>query len=176
VVYERDGVWRPAFAVPGLSALSMGRRDAVGSVSCASAGNCAADGYYYSLPRGRERGFLVGEGNGLWRRAFEVPGLNAPDANRFAQVTSVSCSSSANCAAGGFYTDARGHRQGFVVSERNGVRHRLAEAPGRGILNLGGNAVVLSVSCAPAGTCAAGGYYTGPALRHRQGFLVAQTG
>jgi hypothetical protein len=36
-----------------------------------------------------------------------------------AQLTSVSCGSAGNCAAGGFYADRSGtsrHQQGFVVS------------------------------------------------------------
>ncbi len=174
VVSERNGVWHRALEVPGLGALNTGLYAQVTSVSCSSAANCAAGGYY-SLPRGLEHGFLAAERNGTWHQAFEVPGLSAPNANRYAQVTSVSCSSPGNCAAGGFYTDRHGHRQGFVVSQRNGVWHRLTEAPGPGILNLGGNAGILAVSCAPASTCTAGGYYTGPALQHQQGFLIDQT-
>jgi hypothetical protein len=34
---------------------------------------------------------------------------------------SVSCASPGNCSAGGdYYTDAAGHQQAFVVSEKNG--------------------------------------------------------
>src|SRR5216683_2611505 len=45
---------------------------------------------------------------------------------------------------------------------------RAMEVPGSGALNKGGDAVVISVSCASAGNCAAGGFYT-RRLRQRAG-------
>ena len=41
------GVWSRAIEVPGLGALSQGGDAGVSSVSCASAGNCAAGGDYF---------------------------------------------------------------------------------------------------------------------------------
>src|SRR5215472_14787617 len=62
---------------------------------------------------------------GTWHTAIEVPGLGSLNkgAGREggAQVSSLSCGSPGNCAAGGFYRDRSGHGQAFVVSERNGV-------------------------------------------------------
>ena len=54
---------------------------------------------------------------------------------------------------------------------------RAIEVPGLGALNKGGGygAEANSVSCAPAGTCAAGGSYT-DASGYSQGFVVSQTG
>ena len=78
------------------------------------------------------------------------------------------------CAAVGNYTDGAGSQQGFVASETNGVWGQAIEVPGLGALNKG-DAEAFSVSCAPAGGCAAGGYYTGR-LHHSQGFVVNQTG
>jgi len=93
---------------------------------------------------------------GSWGRAIEVPGLGALNKGRIAGVSSVSCGSAGNCAAGGSYQDSHGHSQGFVVSERHGVWGRAIEVPGLGALNKG-DAGVSSVSCASAGNCAAGG-------------------
>jgi len=93
---------------------------------------------------------------GSWGRAIEVPGLGALN-KRDAVVLSVSCASAGSCASGGYYEDRRGHQQGFVVSQRRGRWGTAIEVPGLGALNKGGNAVVLSVSCASAGNCAAGG-------------------
>jgi hypothetical protein len=45
------------------------------------------------------------------------------------------------------------------------------EVPGTAALNSGGSAVVISVSCASAGNCAAGGFYT-DSSRHEQAFVV----
>src|SRR5215472_11457901 len=44
VVSEQSGRWRKAIEVPGLPALAVGGNAAVFSVSCSSAGNCAAGG------------------------------------------------------------------------------------------------------------------------------------
>src|SRR5258708_27630253 len=42
----RGGTWRTAIEVPGLGSLNRGGYAEVHSVSCASAGNCAAGGFY----------------------------------------------------------------------------------------------------------------------------------
>jgi hypothetical protein len=82
----------------------------------------------------------------------------------------VSCSLRRNCAAGGFYAARDGHLRGFVVSERNGVWGQAIKVPGLAAL---GPAVVGSVSCGSAGSCAAGGYYTDRRSPRRfQGFVT----
>jgi hypothetical protein len=48
------------------------------------------------------------------------------------------------------------------------------EVPGTAALNQGGHAQVYSVSCASAGDCAAGGFYT-DSSRHAQAFVVNET-
>jgi hypothetical protein len=119
------------------------------------------------------------ERNGRWGQAIEVPGLGAlnvgQDHTGDAGVISVSCASSGNCAAGGYYTGQHEHEQRFVAVERTGRWGHAIEVPGLGALNNGGYGAVFALSCAPAGTCAAGGYYTD---RHdySQGFVVNQTG
>jgi hypothetical protein len=59
--------------------------------------------------------------------------------------------------------------QGFVVSETNGRWGRAIALPGLEALNTGGNAGVLSVSCASPGNCAAGGFDG-----DGQGFVVSE--
>src|SRR5258708_4388853 len=106
-----------------------------------------------------------GGGAGGWGGAGEGPGLGALNKGRWAEVSSVSCASPGNCAAGGYYgnhgsnPDVVASGRGFVVSERNGRWGRAVEVPGLGALNKGGNAEVLSVSCASAGSCPAGRVY-----------------
>ncbi len=102
---------------------------------------------------------MVSQRNGAWGRAIEVPRSGTLNAGGVAQVSSVSCPSAGNCAAGGFYRDGSGHQQAFVASQRNGVWGRAIEVPGTAALNAGGVAQVNSVSCASAGHCAAGGLY-----------------
>jgi hypothetical protein len=86
---------------------------------------------------------------------------------------SVSCASAGSCAAGGLYTDGHGHDQGFVAVERHGRWDTAIEVPGLGALNKGGSAQVNSVSCASAGSCAAGGFYR-DSHGHDQGFVAVE--
>ena len=92
-------------------------------------------------------------------QADSVPGLAALEGRLGGDVSSVSCAAPGNCVAGGSYYDDRGNSQGFVAVQKNGVWGRVIEMPGPGTLNTGMEAEVSSVSCAPAGTCAAGGRY-----------------
>jgi len=177
VVSQTSGVWRTAIEVPRTAALNVGGDARVSSVSCASAGNCAAGGYY-SDGFDDWQAFVVSQKNGVWRAAIEVP--RTADLNLYgdARVNSVSCASAGNCAAGGYYSDGSGKRQAFVVSQTNGVWGAAIEVPGTAALNIGGDAQVNSVSCASAGNCAAGGYYSGSHLHYysvnRQSFVVSE--
>ena len=170
VAGERNGRWGKATEVPGLGALNTGADAEVTSVSCASAGNCAAGG----TTDGRQhQGFVAVERNGRWGKATGVPGLAALNKGGDAGVDSVSCASAGNCAAGGDYRTATANYQGFVAVERNGRWGKAIEVPGLGALNKGGNAAVVSVSCASAGNCAAGGYYR-DRHHHWQGFVASE--
>ena len=223
VASETHGTWHAAIEVPGTAALNTGRSADVMSVSCTSAGNCAAGGYYNDLDNGGQA-FVASERNGAWRKAIEVPGTSALN-SLGAEVASLSCASAGNCAAGGFYTtgdsvqafvaseasgawhaavrtaalnkganaavasvscgsagkcvaggrytDGSGHNQAFVASQTNGTWQAAIEVPGTGALNRGGGAGVISVSCASAGGCAAGGSYTDRS-GHQQAFVASQ--
>jgi len=204
VADERNGRWGKAIRVPGLATLSSGQQSSVDSVSCGSAGSCAAGGDYWNHGHqgfvttekngrwhravktagpvssvscrsagncaaggtyragGARRGFVVVEKNGIWGRGIEVPGLAALNAGGNAAVSSVSCASAGNCAAGGTYRDGSGGQQGFVAARRNRAWGQAIEVPGLAALNAGGNAWVSSVSCASAANCTAGGGYTNP--------------
>ena len=171
VAVEKKGAWGRAVEVPGLGALNKGGDAGVRAVSCASAGNCTAAGAYRDRSR-HYQGFVVSERNGVWGRAVEVPGLGTLNKDD-AAVFSVSCASAGNCVAGGAYNSSRGDSQGFVAAETNGVWGQAAEVPGLGALNTGGAAGVVSVSCASAGNCVAGGDYS--SSDNTQGFVAAET-
>jgi hypothetical protein len=159
VASEQNGRWGQAIAVPGLTALNTGRDAEVSSVSCASAGNCAAGGYYSQGELNRQ-GFVAVERDGVWGHAIQVPGLAALNKDQYAEVYSVSCAPAGSCAAGGYYTYGGGNQQGFVAVERNGRWGKAIQVPGLAALNTGGNAGVSSVSCPSAASCAVGGGYT----------------
>ena len=108
-----------------------------------------------------------------WGRAEEVPGTAALNAGGNAAVTAVSCWRAGNCVAGGFYTDASGHQQAFVVTESSDVWGEAEEVPGTAGLNAGGGARVRAVSCAPGEYCAAVGYYT-DSKGNLQAFVVSR--
>src|SRR6266487_2885673 len=117
---------------------------------------------------------------GSWGRAIEVPGLGALNkggtADLSAAVSSVSCASAGNCAAGGYYTNRHHHTQGFVAVERHGRWGKAIKVPGLGALNKGDagwDASVTEVSCASAGNCAAGGFYTDQA-GNTEGFVASE--
>jgi len=166
VVSEVSGSWGKALEVPGLAALNTAGVAVVWSVSCPSAGNCAAGGYYrvYSGGVQTSRGFVVSQRNGTWGKARRVSGPSA-------WVESVSCPSAGNCGAGGFYLDSSGHGQGFVLSQRDGVWGKALTVPGLAGLAARSSAVT-SVSCPAAGECAAGGRYIDQASA--QGLLLRE--
>ncbi len=172
VVSERNGHWGNAIEVPGLAALNTGGFGEVGSVSCGSAGNCAAGGFYTDRS-GHVQGFVVSEQNGRWGNATEIPGLRTLNTGGDAEVGPMSCPLAGYCAAGGGYTAGHRRGQGFVAVERNGRWGNAIEVPGLGTLNTGGDAAVFSVSCASPGNCAAGGDYA-PSRQLRQGFVVTE--
>jgi hypothetical protein len=170
---ERNGHWRRAIDVPGLETLNAGGAAFAASVSCVSAGNCAAGGNYRDSAD-QAQAFVVGKTNGTWSTAIEVPGLGALNKRGNAGVTSVSCATAGNCAAVGDYRDGTFRFQVFAVSETNGTWGTAIKVPGSGILNAAGDANISSVSCGAAGNCAAGGGYTDSA-GHFQAFAVSET-
>jgi hypothetical protein len=161
--------WGAAEEVPGTAALNRGGGAGILSMSCASAGNCSAGGNYLDSS-GHGQAFVVSQINGIWHTAIEAPGTAALGG---AVIASVSCASAGNCSAGGYYTDSSGREQAFVASQVNGTWHSPIEVPGTAALNRGGAAQILSVSCAAAGNCSAGGFYT-VSSGDDQAFVVSQ--
>ena len=98
---------------------------------------------------------------GTWGTAEQVPGTANDNPNfPFTTTLSVSCASPGKCSAGGVDEDSSGIPQAFVVSKVTGTWGTAIEVPGTAALNQGGYAQISSVSCAPAGKCSAGGFYT----------------
>jgi hypothetical protein len=174
VVTETHGTWGTATEVRGIAALNARGLAAVESVSCASAGNCGAGGFYQNSSFDNQA-FVVSEANGTWGSAREVPGTAALNkgGSGGAAVFSVSCPSPGNCGAGGYYSDAANSSQAFVVGEVGGTWGNAEEVLGTAALDQGGRAQVTSVSCASPGNCGAGGYYT-DAAGHEQPFVVRE--
>ena len=115
-VLPANAVTNPAISVTSVS-----------SVSCASAGNCAAVGVYLTsspsvpqplLPASQE-GLLLSESSGVWSPGVEASlPANAASTDSFHQaaVSSVSCTPTGNCAAGGYFLDNSGNPQGLLLT------------------------------------------------------------
>lgn len=142
VVAETAGVWSAAMDVPGLPPADPNPSHAepggnVTSLSCPSAGECSAGGYYRN---GVSEAFVVPESSGVWGTAVILNPSDPADI-----VTSVSCSAAGDCTAGGSYQG-----RAFVIDEANHLW-----GP---VITLSEGSVVLAVSCVPTtGYCAAGG-------------------
>jgi hypothetical protein len=144
-------------------------------VSCSSAGNCSAGGYYAVGGTNDRQAFVVSETGGTWGAAEEVPGTAALNTGASAQVASVSCSSAGNCSAGGDYSTTTPTGEAFVVKQTGGTWGTAKEVPGLVTINTGGEAQLRSLSCASAGNCTAGGYYTDKSTQLYEPFVVNQT-
>jgi hypothetical protein len=168
--------WGRAEPVPGLAALTKTGSADVTALTCWSVNNCAAGGYYNAVFLGgsntlsKAQAFVVIERHGRWNTAVQVPGLAARNTGGIAEVTSVSCAARGYCVAGGYYTDAGGNRQGFVVSAINFRWQTATGVPGLATLNTSGGAQVSKVSCPQSDECAAAGSYTSSS--GGQGFIV----
>src|SRR2546430_2804375 len=90
------------------------------SVSCASAGNCSAVGYYYDIS-GHVQGLLLSETAGTWATGVEASLPANAGSDPSASLNSVSCASAGNCGAVGYYYDSSGHEQGVLLTETAGT-------------------------------------------------------
>jgi hypothetical protein len=159
VAAEQDGTWGSPVAVPGVKSLNSGAAAEVKSVSCSSAGDCAAGGYYTDVS-GHKQAFVADEISDVWGTGQEVPGTASLNVYILAaaEVNSVSCSSAGNCAAGGYYMDSSGVEQAFVAAEQAG-KWAIAEKARPASLSLSEGGYATSVSCPTNGHCSAGVYY-----------------
>jgi hypothetical protein len=159
---QTAGTWTPAVEAelpPGAANYELD------SVSCGSAGYCAAVGHYFD-PSGNSQGLVLTETAGTWTPGVEAA-LPANAAGTQARLDSVSCASAGNCTAVGQYTDSSGNYQQVLVTQTAGTW-----APGVEAALPADFPVPYyfesydSVSCASAGNCAAVAYYAddGPGL------------
>jgi len=113
---ERNGTWGKAIEVPGSGTLNVDGFAQITSMSCPSAGNCTAGGFYEDASS-HAQPFVASEVNGTWGNAIEVPGSGTLNAGGSAFVEAVSCPTAGHCTASGIYKDGSGHQQGFLVSQ-----------------------------------------------------------
>jgi hypothetical protein len=161
VVSETNGVWGEAREIrtaPGLHLGSSAYGPDISLMSCPSPGSCTAAGEYLN-PAFKTYPFVVGETNGTWGTARELPGVAALKVNLDAFVSSLSCGSAGNCAAAGYYDDSTSDSRSLVAVEKNGTWGDARQVPGTTASYDGISADAESVSCPSAGGCLAVGLY-----------------
>ena len=172
---ETSGVW--ATGVEASPPANAGTDPSVGlgSVSCASAGNCTAVGGYVDSA-GREQGLVVTETSGAWAAGVEAsPPANAGTDPRVG-LGSVSCASAGSCTAVGGYYDSSGYPQVLLLTGSSGAWATGVEAslPANAATNPSAWVVLGGLSCASAGNCTAVGDYVDSAGL-QQGLLLTET-
>lgn len=156
--------WNDAQAVtfgPG-SIPASGQWADVWSVSCPTAGNCAAVGEFSNAATGTE-GFTATSTNGVWQQAQPIVfGSGIASVNSFAATItkSVSCPSASFCSAVGSFRNATGGVEAFSTTFSNGSWSTAAPAVfGAGVQRDPRYATLNSVSCPATGSCVAVGQF-----------------
>ena len=153
-------------------------------ISCASAGNCAAVGYYTDVA-GNQQGLLETDSDGVWQPAQELDLSNLqPAGDPQAAVSDVSCSAAGSCTAVGSYEDAAGINQAFAVQEVGGVWQPAIALllPGDASSSAVGTNVpqydlfIDGVSCASTGNCTAVGSYDATSANDVEPFTLTERG
>jgi len=148
------GQW--GFAHPiSLAGLNQAIGGSVDALSCPSPGNCTAAGDYTDV-NSHHQAFVATETNFIWGRAMDIPGLPVLNVGNLAKVTSLSCASAGNCAAGGFYAGAPGNElQPFVADSVQGAWSGPHLFAPNNITMPEGLGAVNSLSCTSPGNCVA---------------------
>lgn len=130
-------------------------------VSCSASGNCVAVGNYDNDVSGDTTSLVVDISDGVPAAGQEVLAPSNANPVEDAGLESVSCQSDGTCSAVGYYYyDATGHLYaGMTVPITNGVAGTVSEVTAMPSNTTGQNWYLSQVSCPPAGTCSAIGYY-----------------
>ena len=146
------------------------------SVSCASAGNCTAVGRFRNANNYREA-FTMTSTGGVWGQA--TPAVFAGGVQSSTptdHLQRVSCSSAGNCTAVGYFKNAAGNREAFMMTSTGGVWGQAVPAVfANGVQNSVPNDYLNWVSCASAGDCTAAGRYK-DVNGNTQAFTMTSTG
>ena len=135
------------------------------SVSCAVAGSCVAAGSYLDAT-GNTQALIVPITAATVGTGVEVgaPAGSAASGSQVAQLSDVACWSAGACVAVGWFKDAHGDNQAFVVPVTDGVPGTaIAVSPPADAAVSGSSTVpdaaLMKVSCWNAGSCVAVGSY-----------------
>jgi hypothetical protein len=158
---EWNGTWGMAKRLPGNPALNTGGESSLTGMSCPAPGYCSLGGSYINAYG--SLAFVVNQKAGTWQNAEQVPGSISFAPLSQSYVAAVSCGSRGNCGAAGVYWYYSGQQQRdipFVTDSVDGTWGRARQLPGLAHLDTGDEAIPSAISCAAAGGCTIGGYYT----------------
>ncbi|HEY1689417.1 MAG TPA: Ig domain-containing protein [Solirubrobacteraceae bacterium] len=155
-----------------ISAVSAEQHAALTGVSCTSASNCTAVGYYVEESSKKTQAMIATLGAGGEWSAKEVTAPSAAESET--TLTSISCPSSGPCEAVGNYANAEGNLYPWAIEVTNGVTGmgetvklppNFDPGPSSSSIDLSEFGIIVdglsTVSCPSAGACtAAGGYAT----------------
>lgn len=170
LVSEKHGVWGKAQQVAGLAGLNTGHDTGLNQISCTSAGNCLAVGFY-SGPKGTEP-FAVTQKHGTWGKAQAFPDIIAENTGFFAEITSVWCKLAGNCTGVGIIFFSETSSEAFAISQKNGTWGAITGLPVPG-----GPLVpyaIGSLTCLSRRDCTASGKYQDLSTGLSQPFVVAE--
>ena len=171
------GVWgqaTPAVFAGGVQ--SSAQSDHLQRVSCSSAGNCTAVGYFKNAASGTEA-FTMTSTGGVWGQAAPAVFANGvQNSTPNGYLYSVSCASAGNCTAVGYFNNAAGNKEAFTMTSTGGVWGQAVPAVfANGVQNSVPNDYLNWVSCASAGDCTAVGRYK-DVNGNTQAFTMTSTG
>lgn len=162
---EHDGVWSNGIKAPAPAGAAhyndpMELINPLNAVSCATANDCAAVGSFLKGNSQTQHGLLLAEHQGKWKAtAISLP--RGASARGGVYLTSVSCPSSGNCVAVGYY-GSHGKTHGLIVRERGGKWLRAVDAavPRDAASASKSHTFLNTVTCPSKNTCEAGGSYS----------------
>ncbi len=171
ILTETSGTWATGVEVSLPAGAGTSPNVSLPSVSCVSAGNCTAVGFYTDSSSYRQ-GLLLTETSGTWAAisaTLPANGRTSPSA----VLLSVSCASATNCSAVGYYNDGSFHRQGLLLTETAGTWATAVETSLPAGANTSPQVSLSSVSCASVGNCSTVGFYT-DSSGYVQGLLLTE--
>ena len=137
---ETSGTWAQGTVVTApANALSTNPGSSLQGISCSSAGNCTASGFYTDSSSNGQA-MAATETSGTWAQETEVTAPGNAGTNPQGALFAVSCSSAGNCTAAGDYHDSSGHQQAMVATEtgtRGPVLGYWTDAADGGIFSFG---------------------------------------
>lgn len=143
------------------NAKAPGQYSSANAISCTAAGSCSVAGSYEDNVSATQA-FVATETGGVWATGLEVtPPSNATAPDPVALLSGISCTAPGTCAAVGSYTVSSFSDRPMFVGLTGGTPAVALEAslPANADTSTSGSASLLSVSCASALNCTAGGQY-----------------